>query len=320
MQAADAATMRTALSLGTIATQAANAVAITGGTILGLTNLGVSMANNTAMTGISLGTITDTTARPLVVSQTWNNAGLNGRGFDVKITATATATWNADTAPNYAFTVGSATQPIFGISLAASEGFPAIRLGDSNSAHTLLKLCNGYFIVRRVDTYDCVALGVLGNGTTGVTVAARGCIGFNGTMNLMGGGNSGADCFFTSNAAAWMQMGGDSATPIAQTLSGADGSGTNIVGGNITFASGRGTGSAAGGDIIFSLSRSGGSSGTTQGTNVEAVRMLATGAVEIKNATTVPASNPAGGGYLYIEAGALKFRGSGGTVTTIANA
>jgi glyoxylate utilization-related uncharacterized protein len=117
-----------------------------------------------------------------------------------------------------------------------------------------------------------------------------------------------------------MQMGGDSATPIAQTLSGADGSGTNIVGGNITFASGRGTGNAAGGDIIFSLSRSGGSSGTTQGTNAEAVRMLATGAVEIKNATTVPASNPTGGGYLYIEAGALKFRGSGGTVTTIANA
>jgi len=42
--------------------------------------------------------------------------------------------------------------------------------------------------------------------------------------------------------------------------------------------------------------------------------------VGIANATTVPASNPTGGGVLYVEAGALKYRGSSGTVTTIANA
>jgi hypothetical protein len=42
--------------------------------------------------------------------------------------------------------------------------------------------------------------------------------------------------------------------------------------------------------------------------------------VGIANATTVPASNPTGGGVLYVESGALKYRGSSGTVTTIANA
>jgi hypothetical protein len=42
--------------------------------------------------------------------------------------------------------------------------------------------------------------------------------------------------------------------------------------------------------------------------------------VGIANAGTVPASNPTGGGVLYVEAGALKYRGSSGTVTTIANA
>ncbi|NBU93790.1 MAG: hypothetical protein EBS18_04470 [Actinobacteria bacterium] len=36
--------------------------------------------------------------------------------------------------------------------------------------------------------------------------------------------------------------------------------------------------------------------------------------------STAPASNPTGGGYLYVESGALKYRGSSGTVTTIANA
>lgn len=42
--------------------------------------------------------------------------------------------------------------------------------------------------------------------------------------------------------------------------------------------------------------------------------------VFIANSTAVPSTNPVGGGVLYVEAGALKFRGSGGTVTPIAAA
>ncbi len=42
--------------------------------------------------------------------------------------------------------------------------------------------------------------------------------------------------------------------------------------------------------------------------------------IGITNATTVPSTNPTGGGVLYAEGGALKWRGSSGTVTTIANA
>jgi len=42
------------------------------------------------------------------------------------------------------------------------------------------------------------------------------------------------------------------------------------------------------------------------------------GVIFVKNRTTVPASNPVGGGLLYVDAGALKYRGSSGTVTTIA--
>jgi len=40
----------------------------------------------------------------------------------------------------------------------------------------------------------------------------------------------------------------------------------------------------------------------------------------IANATAVPTTNPTGGGVLYVENGALKYRGSTGTVTNIANA
>ena len=42
--------------------------------------------------------------------------------------------------------------------------------------------------------------------------------------------------------------------------------------------------------------------------------------VFIANRTTAPSSNPAGGGIVYAESGALKYRGSSGTITTIAPA
>jgi hypothetical protein len=42
------------------------------------------------------------------------------------------------------------------------------------------------------------------------------------------------------------------------------------------------------------------------------------GVTGVDNCTTVPTTNPTGGGILYAEAGALKWRGSSGTVTTIA--
>lgn len=45
-----------------------------------------------------------------------------------------------------------------------------------------------------------------------------------------------------------------------------------------------------------------------------------TAVIGIANATAVPSSNPTNGGVLYVEAGALKYRGSSGTITTIANA
>lgn len=44
------------------------------------------------------------------------------------------------------------------------------------------------------------------------------------------------------------------------------------------------------------------------------------GVVGLANAVTVPTTNPSGGGVFYCEAGALKYRGSSGTVTTIAPA
>jgi hypothetical protein len=42
--------------------------------------------------------------------------------------------------------------------------------------------------------------------------------------------------------------------------------------------------------------------------------------ISMKNATTAPTTNPTGGGILFVSGGALKYRGSSGTVTTLAPA
>ena len=51
----------------------------------------------------------------------------------------------------------------------------------------------------------------------------------------------------------------------------------------------------------------------------EAARIDQNGNVKIVNTISAPGV-PTGGGYLYVEAGALKFRGSSGTITTLAPA
>lgn len=52
--------------------------------------------------------------------------------------------------------------------------------------------------------------------------------------------------------------------------------------------------------------------------NFEAMRIQSNGTIKISNSSTP--STPSGGGVLYVQNGALKFKGSSGTVTTIANA
>jgi len=56
------------------------------------------------------------------------------------------------------------------------------------------------------------------------------------------------------------------------------------------------------------------------GINTETQFGSGAGVIGIANATTAPTANPIGGGVLYVQSGALKYRGSSGTPTTIAPA
>jgi hypothetical protein len=71
-------------------------------------------------------------------------------------------------------------------------------------------------------------------------------------------------------------------------------------------------------DVAGSLS---GLSNTATSTSIYVTNNIGIGSyVFVANAAAAPTSNPSAGGFLYVEAGALKYRGTSGTVTTMAAA
>jgi hypothetical protein len=72
------------------------------------------------------------------------------------------------------------------------------------------------------------------------------------------------DLFISRRASASLQLGLNSATPVAQTLGVGAGSGTNISGASFTLAAGAGTGTGTPGSILFQTSTAVGSGATAQ--------------------------------------------------------
>lgn len=115
-----------------------------------------------------------------------------------------------------------------------------------------------------------------------------------------------------------------------------NGTGSNDPAGTVTHQACLGTGNAVGGGHAFSVGIAGASGATLQTAGVAlriegGTRNIAlwsatgtfgsgVGVMFLANATTNPSTNPTAGGILYVNAGALTYRGSGGTVTVIAPA
>lgn len=105
---------------------------------------------------------------------------------------------------------------------------------------------------------------------------------------------------------------------IAQSCTGA-----GSTGGDLHFRPGSGL--AAGGELVLQDSGGTGRVVVSSGGNVSLVAAAAnyqsmSRGVFLGNVTTAPTGNPAAGGFLYAEAGALRWRGSAGTVSVIAPA
>jgi hypothetical protein len=106
----------------------------------------------------------------------------------------------------------------------------------------------------------------------------------------------------TANLQEWQNSAGSVVASVGPLGS------ATFVGGGVVITGGSSV--SANGSVNSAGSMRIGSTGATiSGTNI----------LSITNGTA-PSANPTSGGFLYVEAGALKFRGSSGTITTIANA
>lgn len=104
-------------------------------------------------------------------------------------------------------------------------------------------------------------------------------------------------------AAGVLQLGVDGSAPTGQAVKAPDGTGTDVAGADITVASGRGTGSGAGGSVIIQTAPAG-SSGTTAGTLTTRVTVKPSGIINIANMPTSSAGLSSGD--LWNDSGAVK--------------
>lgn len=221
----------------------------------------------------------------LNMSQTWNNSGVTFTGlkFNATDTASAAASLLMD------LQVGGVSQAY--ILKGGTSFFGAIRTaplygyGDTISA--------------RNDTTANRNLAF-----TGVSLQLR----TGGHFGFTSGDAAGtADLFLTRRGAANLRLGAaDAAAPVAQTLSvqSVVTGTTNIAGANLTITGSQGTGTGAGGSIIFQVAPAG-SSGSAQNALATALTIDST-----KRATFAGGVTMSAGGYFVINgAGGLDVQG-----------
>lgn len=271
--AASEAAARTALGIDLAS------IAITGGTISGLTQFGVSMANNTAMTGFALGTITDTTSRPFLITQTLNNASFAGSVVDVAAVATSAAT-NAAIMRWLGGSLGTTVR----MALRSDGQLSFGSFGGSNVMTLRAATAGPQLYFSRADGTGGGSTGTgaggcyqeSGFGLNGFTVASD--FGYGWAANTAGSNfvtNSVNDTFLRRRAAGSIILGLTQATtPVAQFISAHDT--TTGVGASLTLSGGRG--SSAGGALNLATS-------ATNGAPVTHLSISAAGVIDFASAS-----------------------------------
>ncbi len=191
---------------------------------------------------------TVTASAPLLdLSQTWNNAAVAFTGVKANFTDTASA---------------------------AGSLLLDLQVGGS-TRHSVAK--SGQTTFFSGTSRNVTIGGVLANA---VRIGSTSAFGFSSNIDAAA---ADIDTILTRRAAANLRFGAaDAASPVAQTLSvqSVSAGTTNVAGANLTITGSQGTGSGAGGSIIFQVAPAG-ASGTAQNALVDAVAFDSSGFVQI---------------------------------------
>ena len=219
------------------------------------------LLGSTSLTGATV-----TTSQPVLnLAQTWNAGAVTFTGLRFNATDTASAS-------------GSLLMDL----QTNTGGAPTSRFSVAKDGSTQWKASGSLEVYARARAgsaltfYSGGNVGFLDAQLSGVSVRNVGSFGF-------ASGNdpstTGADTILTRRAAANLRLGAaDAAAPVAQTLSvqSVVAGTTNTAGANLTITGSQGTGTGAGGSIIFQVAPAG-SSGTAQNALVNALSLASTG-------------------------------------------
>ncbi len=217
---------------------------------------------NDTTRSLTLSGATVTASAPVFdLSQTWNAAGVTFTGLKFNATDTASAAGSLlldlQVGGTSKVSVNKTGAIINTLNTYGTSNF-TLRGGNSQNYGINLQGVTAYF-----QTSTTVGIGLTVSGSAGnIGVSNTGSFGFHTT-------NPGADAIdtmLTRRAAANLRFGAaDAAAPVAQTLSvqSVVAGTTNTAGANLTITGSQGTGTGAGGSIIFQVAPAG-SSGTSQ--------------------------------------------------------
>lgn len=279
--------------------------------------LGVATGTSLALTG---GIVT--TSNPVFsATQTWNDGSVVFTGLKLNITNTASASgsilqdWqlggtsyiaikNVPSSGNYSGNV-RLVFPQANVSFGDTSGLGFCLLNAAGTVETGIRL--GYLIASGSVTAGGGYVQSVGGGgggalqdsnwggTPGVFATSAGILGWTSSSDPTGS----PDTFLTRPAAATVKLGAaDAASPVAQTLTvqSVVAGTSNTAGTDWTFQGSKGTGTGAGGSIIFKTSPAG-STGTSQNAGAAALTLNAPGSAVVGSAAIATSATD---GFLYI--------------------
>lgn len=237
---------------------------------------------------------TVTASSPVIdAAQTWNNAAVTFTGLKLNVTSTASAS----------------NSRLLDIQLGGASTFQVLASSSISAAYVRV-LAGGQ---------NLVGLGSLNANIPHVAIQSSGAYGWSISSDAFSGTY---DLFLTRKAAASLRLGAaDAASPVAQTLgvqSVVAGT-TNTAGANFTIAGSQGTGSGAGGSIIFQVAPAG-SSGTAQNALVDALTIGSNRSVIISAGSATLKRGATANYLIYENSGFDVFQVTGGEFNLVGNA